>query len=52
MKKKKLSFMKGTHLDLPDILELKSGNKGIISNGLEVQLTDTKIKNFGKRWMN
>ena len=55
MKKKEAIFYEGNSFPSPgpDILELKADNKGSVMEGcfqgLEVQLTDRKIKNFWKK---
>ena len=55
MKKKEAIFYEGNSFPSPgpDILELKADNKGSVMEGcfqgLEVQLTDRKIKNFWNR---
>ncbi len=51
MKKKEVIFYDGNSFPSPDddSVELKEGNKGIISYGAEVQLTERKIKNFWKK---
>ena len=55
MKKKEAIFYEGNSFPSPgpDILELKADNKGNVIEegfqGLEVQLTERKIKNFWKK---
>ena len=51
MKKKEVIFYESNSFPSPgpEILELKAGNKGSIMQGLEVQLTERKIKNFWKK---
>ena len=55
MKKKEAIFYEANSFPSPgpDILELKADNKGNVIEegfqGLEVQLTDRKIKNFWKK---
>lgn len=51
MKKKEVIFYESNSFPSPgpEILELKTGNKGSIMQGLEVQLTERKIKNFWKK---
>jgi len=51
MKKKEVIFYESNSFPSPgpEILELKADNKGSIMQGLEVQLTERKIKNFWKK---
>jgi len=51
MKKKEVIFYESDSFPSPgpEILELKAENKGSIMQGLEVQLTERKIKNFWKK---
>ena len=51
MKKKEVIYYEGNAFPSPvdDRVELKEGNKGIIGPGIEVQLSETKLKNFWKK---
>ena len=51
MKKKEVIYYEGNSFPSPeaDILELKEENRGIIEQGLEVPITETKLKNFWKK---
>ena len=48
MKKKEVIYYEGNAFPSPvdDRVELKEGNKGIVDHGNEVQLSETKLKNF------
>jgi len=49
MKKEVIFYESHSFPDMPEILELKAGNKGSVMQGLEVQLTERKKQNFWKK---
>ena len=51
MKKKEVIYYEGNAFPSPvdEMVKLKEGNKGIIGHGIEVQLSETKLKNFWKK---